>query len=303
MPCRNQNSPKAGYEAYKRPNRVTVLSLSSSERSSEHQTVRTSQGSSRALVDTAVMDALLSGTMMPADERIELAGHIAESAMSSIDEVVDHALRRCIVRKTIQAEKQRDSDVARFFLREAQITSQLDHPNTVPVHDLGVDHSGRLFFTLKLVRGRTLGTLIDELPEGPIDYEQLLNLLDIVVKVCEALAFSHSRGVIHCDIKPSNVMVGEFGETYLMDWGLAQFFPDGEDSERLDTLPPIVNGGDDAVAEAPLETVYQTFIDTPAYMSSEQASGQLETLGTHTDVFASAHSSTRSLPVSRRTLI
>ena len=115
MPCRNQNSPKAGYEAYKRPNRVTVLSLSSSERSSEHQTVRTSQGSSRALVDTAVMDALLSGTMMPADERIELAGHIAESAMSSIDEVVDHALRRCIVRKTIQAEKQRDSDVARFF--------------------------------------------------------------------------------------------------------------------------------------------------------------------------------------------
>ncbi|MFT5172119.1 MAG: tRNA A-37 threonylcarbamoyl transferase component Bud32 [Gammaproteobacteria bacterium] len=257
--------------------RATILSRSSTERGSEDHTVLSTQRGHRAVVDTSVIEALLAGVVMPADERIELAGRIAESGMSTIDEVIDHALRRRIARKTIQSERQQDTDITRLFLREAQITSQLDHPNIVPVHDLGVDHEGRVFFTLKLVRGRTLGTLIDELPEGSIDFEQLLNLLDVVVKVCEALAFAHSRGVIHCDIKPSNIMVGEFGETYLMDWGVAQFLPDDEDIERLDTLPQI--------ADAPSETSYHTFIGTPAYMSPEQASGQLELLGAHTDVF------------------
>ena len=257
--------------------RATILSRSTTERRTEHHTVLSREHGNRAVVDATVIEGLLAGVVMPADERIELAGRIAESGMSTIDEVIDHAPRRRIAKKTIQSDRQQDTGVTRLFLREAQITSQLDHPNIVPVHDLGVDHQGRVFFTLKLVRGRTLGAIIDELPEGPIEFEQLLNLLDIVVKVCEALAFAHSRGVIHCDIKPSNIMVGEFGETYLMDWGVAQFLSDDEGIERLDTLPQI--------ADAPSETSYHTFIGTPAYMSPEQACGQLELLGTHTDVF------------------
>jgi WD40 repeat protein/serine/threonine protein kinase len=111
------------------------------------------------------------------------------------------------------------------FIKEAQITGQLEHPNIVPVHDFGTDVRGRLFFAMKLVRGRTLASIIawhrSDTIEASAEFP-LTRLVSMLIQVCNAVAFAHNRGVIHRDIKPSNVMIGDFGEVMLMDWGLAK---------------------------------------------------------------------------------
>lgn len=149
---------------------------------------------------------------------------VAHGGMGVVETVQDKPLARVLARKVIHEELRDQRDVVEMFLREARITGQLDHPNVVPVHDLGVSDDGGLFFTMKLVTGRTLREWITELPaDGPVERSELLDLLDVVLRVCDALAFAHSRGVLHCDIKPANVMVGEFGQVYLMDWGVARW--------------------------------------------------------------------------------
>ena len=112
------------------------------------------------------------------------------------------------------------------FVEEAQITGQLEHPNIVPIHELGVDGQKRLFFSMKMVKGRSLAQVLDELRREPRQRprrnDSLGRLLNIFVSVCHALAYAHSRGVVHRDLKPANIMVGDFGEVYVMDWGLAK---------------------------------------------------------------------------------
>jgi serine/threonine protein kinase len=113
--------------------------------------------------------------------------------------------------KTMHAETYDHVLMVHGFLREAQVTGQLDHPNIVPIHELGRDDDGELFFTMKLVDGESLRALIGRAP--PASYEQLKELLEVFIKVCDALAFAHSRGVLHCDIKSANVMVGRYGRS------------------------------------------------------------------------------------------
>ena len=107
------------------------------------------------------------------------------------------------------------------FLEEAQITGQLDHPGVVPVHDLGIDSKGRCYFTMRFVRGRELKEVFDLAREHKEGWTRT-KVLGAILKVCEAMAYAHSKGVVHRDLKPANVMVGRFGETYVMDWGLAR---------------------------------------------------------------------------------
>ena len=118
-----------------------------------------------------------------------------------------------------------DSGPIHRFIAEAQLTGSLEHPNIVPVHELGLDAQGRVYFTMKRVRGRSLRQVMDKLRQG--DEATLAEftqgrLLSILLKVCDAVDFAHSRGIIHRDIKPENIMVGQFGEVLLMDWGLAK---------------------------------------------------------------------------------
>lgn len=128
------------------------------------------------------------------------------------------------------------------FLQEARVLGQLAHPNIVPVHDVGTDEQGRLFYTMKLVVGVTLHEVIGKLKAGDKDTlaKYPLNaLLTIFQKVCDAVAFAHSRGIIHRDLKPQNIMVGEFGEVLVMDWGLAKILPGSAAAEEAAKTLPI----------------------------------------------------------------
>jgi serine/threonine-protein kinase len=220
--------------------------------------------------------AMLDEVRRPPAERLDLQASIAQGGMGRIDVAFDRALGRQVAKKTIHPELFRRSKTLRLFLREARIQGQLDHPNIVPVYDIE-EREDELFFTMKLVRGKTLRAMIRALPEGPVDHAVLLNLVDIVARVCDALAFAHSRGIIHCDVKPDNVMVGDFGQVYLMDWGIARFV--GERDEDAESDAPSEDG------DGPTSTTDHAIIGTASYMSPEQARGERSRLDARSDVF------------------
>lgn len=150
---------------------------------------------------------------------------IGEGGMGAVYEVEDRSLGRRVVAKRLRAERQTDGEAQARFLAEARITAQLEHPGIVPVHTLGTDAQGRVFYTMRRIRGQTLATILERLKARDTEavaHYPLAVLLTILQKVCDAVAYAHARGVIHRDLKPTNVMVGEFGEVVVMDWGLAK---------------------------------------------------------------------------------
>ncbi|MGC4090650.1 MAG: protein kinase [Polyangiaceae bacterium] len=163
--------------------------------------------------------------------------------------------------------------VARF-LREARITGQLDHPNIVPVYELGRRADGSLYYTMRVVRGRTLSRALSEAKSLP----ERLALLGHFIGLCQAIAYAHSRGVVHRDIKPDNVMIGEFGETVVLDWGMAKLH--GSAEADFGSIKPI---------QDPLRldlTVDGSLCGTPTHMSPEQARGAIHEVDERSDVWA-----------------
>src|SRR5262249_54558631 len=130
----------------------------------------------------------------------------------------DARLRQWVAVKVLKADLRWWPELLGRFTTEAQLTSQLQHPNIPPVHDLGRLPDGRPYYCMKWVQGRTLAALVAEVPAE----QRVAKLLPVFQQVCEALAYAHSQGVIHRDLKPANVMVGAFGEVQVMDWGLAK---------------------------------------------------------------------------------
>ncbi|MBL8842955.1 MAG: SUMF1/EgtB/PvdO family nonheme iron enzyme [Planctomycetes bacterium] len=234
-------------------------------------------------------------------DRYELRAEIGRGGMGAIWKVHDPHLRRRLAMKVILARRGHASAADRSramhralarFLQEAQITSQLEHPGIVPVHDLGIDHEGRVYFTMRLVRGRDLRALIHAAEE---DAEVLprAKALGVLIKVCEAVAYAHSRDVIHRDLKPANVMVGPFGEVYVMDWGLARVV--GHDDAHAGDLPTGDSGAGiwSEVREfsgktpgSPLLTRDGQVLGTPHYMAPEQVRGRIGEVGKPADVYA-----------------
>ncbi len=235
------------------------------------------------------------------DDRYELRGEIARGGMGAIWKVWDPHLRRQLAMKVILARRdlvtpEERADAMRRalarFLEEAQITSQLDHPGVVPVHDLGIDAKGRVYFTMRLVRGRDFRRVIDLVQRNEEGFT-LAKALRIVVRVCEAVAYAHSKGVIHRDLKPANIMVGRFGEVYVMDWGLARILgrrdkhdlklasSDGMSAVETDVRFDAGSGGG-----SPQLSVDGRVVGTPAYMAPEQARGAIDEVGTRSDVYA-----------------
>jgi hypothetical protein len=201
-------------------------------------------------------------------------GEIGRGGMGAVERVVDRVLMRTVAMKTmLLAEAATGAD---RFVEEAQITGQLDHPNVVPVYDLGrTREDGGVFFTMKLVSGRTLTERIHMLHEDGFPHEDLEELVAALVKVCEAVAFAHSRGVIHCDLKPGNIMIGTHGQVYVMDWGLSILRPDASTAKvgavRTARPPRKREGGVQGTA---------------SYMAPEQAIGRLDLVDERSDVFA-----------------
>jgi serine/threonine-protein kinase len=209
------------------------------------------------------IDRTIQEAVPPPAQRLTRAQRLGEGGMATVDEVVDRALRRNMAMKILRPHLQGDPRAVQSFLREAQITGQLDHPNIVPIYDLGKTPDERLFFTMKLLGGSTLAEIVHELPGGDLDRATLFDLLEVILRVCDALAFAHQRGILHRDVKPANVMVGEFGQVYLVDWGIAR-------SSRQEET----GAGEPDRVSSDYDTVWgDAVVGTPAYMSPEQAVG------------------------------
>ena len=211
----------------------------------------------------------------------EVLHTLGEGGAGKVEAVFDHVLRRTAARKSLHPEHETRPRKARQFVREARITSQLDHPSIVPVHELGVDLDGRLFFTLKRVEGRTLAALIDGWRDVGVEEGVLLDVLDSLVKVCDALSLAHARDVIHCDVKPDNIMIGDYGETFLMDWGAALVLPERRCAGTQSWIQQMANPRPCLPGDSPDEFIG----GTPNYMAPEQATGEADLINPRTDVF------------------
>ncbi len=176
------------------------------------------------------------------------------------------------------------------FLREARITGQLEHPNIVPVYEIGTSGGETAYYTMKLVRGETMEARLGRLQangrmDGRRKLAERLKLLDPFIDVCNAVAYAHSRGVVNRDLKPANVMLGDFGETVVLDWGLARKLAEEEPEKRI-TRVPRVPGSPGASGDTTRLTMDGDIMGTPAYMSPEQARGEIAQVDERSDIFS-----------------
>ena len=257
------------------PAQLVELTAIAIERATQTMTPRTRTPRAAASDPTTAraVDELAS------DDKYELRGQIAEGGMGRILKAYDKRLRRHVAMKVIRTEHGLTADDLARFIDEAQATAQLEHPNIVPTHEVGLDHEGNLFFTMRLVKGRALRDIIDKLdarnPTVTHEFSQT-RLLQIIQQICYALAYAHAKGVIHRDLKPENVMLGEFGEVLVMDWGLAKVFGRPDRAGDVRTLRT------DADASKTLDGMVA---GTPAYMAPEQARGNIADVDQQSDVF------------------
>lgn len=214
-------------------------------------------------------------------ENYQLGPEISTGGMGSVLEAKDGKLDRTVAIKVMLLEANADERMRQRFIREAQVLAMLAHPNIVPIYDIVWEDGMPLFYSMKLVMGRTLQAILTDLrhevPEVLHDFP-LTRLLDIFRKACDAIAFAHSKGVLHRDLKPDNIMVGEFGEVMVMDWGLAK---------RQNDEPELVAAFDSSfLIRDSSFTLHGCVLGTPQYMSPEQARGQSHGLDERADVYA-----------------
>jgi serine/threonine-protein kinase len=211
--------------------------------------------------------------------RYELYEEIGRGGMGAVLRGRDPDLDRDLAVKVLHGGADRPETLSRF-VEEARIGGQLQHPGVVPVHELGRGEDGRPYFAMKLVQGRTLHDLLKERASPAQDLARFLTVFE---QVCQTVGYAHSRGVIHRDLKPQNIMVGAFGEVQVMDWGLAK---------RLTPFSREPEASAAAPAEAALpsgsrgnETQAGAVLGTPAYMAPEQARGETGKVDERADVF------------------
>ncbi|MBI1945212.1 MAG: serine/threonine protein kinase [Deltaproteobacteria bacterium] len=215
--------------------------------------------------------------------RYQMSSLLGRGGMGEVRLCHDRRIGRDVAIKLVLSGAS-DAGVRARFLREARVQGQLEHPAIVPVHDLEVFDDGSAYFAMKRVRGRTLADILAALGHGDEETARsfpLRKLLQAFNSVCLAVEFAHEKGVVHRDIKPSNIMLGNFGEVYLLDWGLAKVLAgdDGDSAIPLAT-PPAADG---VVAGA---TVAGAVLGTPGYMAPEQIDASIAPVGPATDVYA-----------------
>jgi serine/threonine protein kinase/WD40 repeat protein len=207
-----------------------------------------------------------------------LVKEIARGGMGQIYFGEDPQLKRNVAVKVSSVS---DGGEDPRFSKEAEVLAQLAHPNIVPIHNIGVDGQGRPFYSMKLVKGRTLQAVLNLIREGDAtatkEYPRA-TLLTIFRKVCDAMMFAHSKGILHRDLKPENIMVGEYGEVLVMDWGLAKVL--GEREEQSSSVSRVNDTGDYGM------TMEGEVMGTPQYMSPEQAMGMVAELDARSDIYS-----------------
>ncbi|MBI4613317.1 MAG: serine/threonine protein kinase [Planctomycetes bacterium] len=211
--------------------------------------------------------------------RYPIVGELGRGGMGRVLAVRDEDLARELAAKIIH--NSHDAGTVTRFVLEARITGHLQHPNIVPIHEIGRTPDGQIYFTMKRIEGHSLHAVLHRPETRPLG-----ELLRIFLKVCDAVAFAHSRGVIHRDLKPANIMIGPFGEVQVMDWGLAKVMglPDPADGTlpRLDAALPLVGEAADDLWRTSAGTV----LGTPSYMPPEQARGQIQDLDARSDLYS-----------------
>ena len=214
------------------------------------------------------------------EDRYRVESEIGKGGMGKVLRVADTDLNREIAMKVLINSAHQST--TRRFIEEAQITSQLEHPNMLPVHDFGINEDGDVFFTMQYVRSHdTLGEIVERLRDGDPDTHRAYTFekrVQLIQQVAHALSYAHERGVIHRDIKPDNIMVGEHGQVYLVDWGVAKLLDQAE-RPVPHTLRQLDGPGPDATRDGIL-------IGTPPYMAPEQILGLNDEVGPRTDVYA-----------------
>jgi serine/threonine-protein kinase len=225
----------------------------------------------------------------PAGMRYRRLREHARGGLGEVHVALDEELKREVALKEIQDRFADQPDSRARFLREAEITGKLEHPGVVPVYGLSCYPDGRPYYAMRFIRGESMQQAIarfhqaDEQPRRDPGERSLAlrELLTRFVAVCNTVAYAHSRGVIHRDLKPANAMLGEYGETLVVDWGLARLL-DQPESEGTVAEQPLRLGSVGSTAATALGQV----VGTPAYMPPEQAEGRLDRVGTASDVFA-----------------
>jgi len=247
------------------------------------------------------------GQTTSAGGRFRLLRHHARGGIGVVFVALDSELHREVALKQIQPQHADDPASRARFLIEAEVTGRLEHPGVVPVYGLGTSDEGRPFYAMRFVRGQSLKEAIENFhrpaatsspaplaEEGHVERDgagavadgshdlALRQLLRRFIDVCNAIAYAHSRGVIHRDLKPANILLGPYGETLVVDWGLAKVVgrddPTPQPAAEV-TLRPSSQSGSS-------ETQVGTAIGTPAYMSPEQSEGRLAQIGPASDTYS-----------------
>jgi serine/threonine protein kinase/formylglycine-generating enzyme required for sulfatase activity/uncharacterized Zn finger protein (UPF0148 family) len=229
-----------------------------------------------APIDTVIRESKSEEKYITVDE-------LARGGQGAVYDTVDQDFRRQVAMKVMLARPDISKAQLEAFLEEAQVTAQLEHPNIVPVHDMGLNQEGNIFFTMKMVKGHTLEEVIEGLDkEDPAftEHFDLSELLNIFLKVCDAMGFAHAKGVVHRDLKPANIMIGSFGEALVMDWGIAKIVTREEEVAEGDASPLLESS-------MPQERTLEGQIKgTPSYMSPEQASGRISEIDQRSDIYS-----------------
>lgn len=220
-------------------------------------------------------------------ERYKTVKTLGEGGAGYVDLVADRDIHRAVARKTAKAGGE-DSILVRF-VEEVRVLGQLEHPNIVPIHDVGVTEEGEYYFTMKYVEGESLRDVIHKLQKGDKKYHEIYTFerrMSIFLEILHAVHFAHDHGFIHRDIKPENVMVGRYGEVSLMDWGIAKKIRDDRSTLLDDILKREASATDESSEESRIfETQHGTLIGTPAYMAPEQIKASWE-LDERTDIYS-----------------
>jgi serine/threonine-protein kinase len=216
----------------------------------------------------------------------QLLGEIARGGMGVILKGHDTDLGRDVAVKVLDGELAKNPAVVQRFVEEAQIGGQLQHPGIVPVYELGLMADESPYFTMKLVKGRTLSALL-QLRKSVGDNRG--RLIAIFESVCQTMAYAHSKGVLHRDLKPANIMVGAFGEVQVVDWGLAKVLHRGgvaDERRAKDSLHTVIETVRSGPGSSGSDSMVGSIMGTPAYMAPEQAQGEVEKLDERADVFS-----------------